>query len=142
VWEDRFVTLVLAVLDPLRHEATFVNAGHLPPLLRRGKDSIQQVVEDISGLPLGVDLQTRYEQCVIPLQPGDSLTFYTDGITDAMNHDDELYTRQRLITQLSAEAEDVGLLGRRILDDVRRFVGSRQQNDDMCLVCVGRNKEG
>ncbi len=40
-WEDRFVTLVLAVIDPLAHEATMVNAGHLPPLLRRNKDSVE-----------------------------------------------------------------------------------------------------
>jgi serine phosphatase RsbU (regulator of sigma subunit)/pSer/pThr/pTyr-binding forkhead associated (FHA) protein len=141
-WEDRFVTLVLAVLDPIGHQATLVNAGHLPPLLHRGKDSIQPVGGEIAHLPLGVDLQTAYEQCVVPLQPGDSLIFYTDGITEAMNAGDELYTRGRLMAQLAADADGVALLGRRILDDVRKFVGSRQQSDDMCLVCVGRRKEG
>jgi serine phosphatase RsbU (regulator of sigma subunit)/pSer/pThr/pTyr-binding forkhead associated (FHA) protein len=141
-WEDRFVTLVLAVLDPVGHQATIVNAGHMPPLLHRGKDSIQPVGGEIAHLPLGVDLQTAYEQCAVPLQPGDSLIFYTDGITEAMNALDELYTRGRLMAQLAADADGVALLGRRILDDVRKFVGSRQQSDDMCLVCVGRRKEG
>ena len=98
--------------------------------------------EEISHMPLGVDIQTAYEQCVIPLQPGDSLILYTDGITEAMNAGDELYTHQRLMTQLAADADSVAMLGRRILDDVRKFVGSRQQSDDMCLVCVGRRKEG
>jgi len=131
---------VLAVLDPVLHEATIVNAGHLPPLLRRGKESVQPVAEEVSQLPLGVDLQTSYQQCVVPLQPGDSLTLYTDGITDAMNAGDELYTRQQLIKQLGMDADGVGLLGRQILDDVRKFVGARRQNDDMCLVCLGRKK--
>ena len=140
-WEDRFVTLALAVLDPLRHEATIVIAGHLPPLLRRGKDSVGPVAEEIAHLPLGVDPQTTYQQCIIPLQPGDSLTLYTDGITEAMNAGDELYTYQRLIAQMATDADRVDLLGRRILDDVRKFVGSRQQSDDMCLVCLGRKKE-
>ena len=54
-WEDRFVTLVLAVLDPLRHEATIVNAGHLPPLLRRGTGAVEPVGEEIAQLPLGVE---------------------------------------------------------------------------------------
>jgi phosphoserine phosphatase RsbU/P len=141
-WEDRFVTLVLAVLDPIGHQATIVNAGHMPPLLHRNKDSIRPVGEDFSHLPLGVDLQTAYEQCSIPLQPGDSLILYTDGITEAMNAGDELYSHQRLITRLAADTDSVSTLGRRILDDVRSFVGSRQQSDDMCLVCVGRRKEG
>ncbi|MGD0517399.1 MAG: SpoIIE family protein phosphatase [Thermoguttaceae bacterium] len=140
-WEDRFVTLVLAVLDPVDHQATIVNAGHLPPLLHRGKDSIRSVGDEIAHLPLGVDLQTAYEQCIVPLQPGDSLIFYTDGITEAMNTGDELYTRGRLMAQLAADVDGAALLGRRILDDVRKFVGSRQQSDDMCLVCVGRRKE-
>jgi len=141
-WEDRFVTLVLAVLDPIAHAATIVNAGHLPPLLRRGKDSIMPVAEEISHLPLGVDIQTSYEQSAIPLQPGDSLILYTDGITEAMNANDELYSHQRLISQLTTDVDGVCLLGRRILDDVRIFVGGRQQSDDMCLVCLGRKKEG
>ena len=141
-WEDRFVTLVLAVLDPVAHQATIVNAGHMPPLLHRSKDSIQPVGEEISHLPLGVDPQTAYEQCSIPLQPGDSLILYTDGITEAMNAGDELYTHQRLMTRLATDSDSVAMLGRRILDDVRSFVGSRQQSDDMCLVCVGRRKEG
>ena len=42
-WEDRFVTMVLAVLDPRRHEVMVVNAGHLPPLLRRGPDQVEAV---------------------------------------------------------------------------------------------------
>jgi phosphoserine phosphatase RsbU/P len=141
VWEDRFVTLVLAVLDPLKHEATIVNAGHPSPLLRRGKDSVQPVAEEIANLPLGVDPATSYGQCIVPLQPGDSLVLYTDGITEAMNQQDELYTHQRLITQLAQDADCVRTLGRRILADVRKFVGTRQQSDDMCLVCLGRRKE-
>ncbi len=141
-WEDRFVTLVVAVLDPLGHQATIVNAGHLPPLLRRGKDVVLPVAEEIAHLPLGVDSHTTYEQCAIPLHPGDILILYTDGITEAMNANNELYSYKRLLVQLSSDAESVGLLGRRILDDVRKFVGSRPQSDDLCLVCMGRRKEG
>ena len=142
VWEDRFVTLVLAVLDPERQEVTIVNAGHMSPLLRRGNNSVEPVGEEITRLPLGVDVETVYEQCTIPLQPGESLTLFTDGITEAMNASDELYSIERLIGQLGSDVDDVSLFGRRIIVDVRRFVGSQQQSDDMCLVCLGRRKEG
>jgi phosphoserine phosphatase RsbU/P len=139
-WDDRFVTLVVAVLDPARHEVTIVNAGHMPPLMRKSDGSVCPVAEEIACLPLGVDTETAYEQCVVALQPGDSLTLFTDGITEAMNTNDQLYTLERLRSQLASHDGGVALLGRRILDDVRIFVGSRQQSDDMCLVCLGRNK--
>ncbi|HEY4760003.1 MAG TPA: SpoIIE family protein phosphatase, partial [Thermoguttaceae bacterium] len=74
----------------------------------------------------------------IPFDPGYSLILYTDGITEAMNSNDELYTYERLMAQLTQDDDSVGLIGRRILDDVRKFVGSRPQSDDLCLVCVGR----
>ena len=90
-WEDRFVTMVLAVLDPRRHEVTIVNAGHLPPLWRRGPGAVEPVAEAEAGLPLGVDRDVDYAPCTLPLAPGESLVLYTDGITEAMNAKDELY---------------------------------------------------
>ena len=140
VWEDRFVTMVLGVLEPQRHEVTIVNAGHLPPLLRRGAGNVAAVGETETGLPLGVDAQTEYMSCTLSLDAGESLVFYTDGITEAMNVRDELYGAKRLLSLLESDADRVSLLGRRILDDVKRFVGARSQSDDMCLTCLGRVK--
>jgi phosphoserine phosphatase RsbU/P len=139
-WEDRFVTMVLAVLDPRRHEATIVNAGHLPPLWRHDSNSVEPVAEEQSGLPLGVDRDVDYAPCTLSLAPGDSLTLYTDGITEAMNTASELYGSQRLLTLLQSDVTGVSHLGHRILDDVKRFVGGRSQSDDMCLTCFGRVK--
>jgi serine phosphatase RsbU (regulator of sigma subunit) len=139
-WEDRFVTMVLAVLDPRRHGVTVINAGHLPPLWRRGPRAVEPVGESEANLPLGVDRDVEYAQHTLPLAPGDSLVLYTDGITEAMNAKDELYGLPRLLTVLDSEVDRVNLLGRRILDDVKRFVGARPQSDDMCLTCFGRAK--
>jgi phosphoserine phosphatase RsbU/P len=139
-WEDRFVTMAMAVLDPRRHELTIVNAGHLPPLWRRGPQSVQPVAESVTGLPLGVDDNVDYAPFTLPLSPGDSLVLFTDGITEAMNAKDELYGLQRLQTLLASEVSGVQQLGRRILDDVKHFVGVRAQSDDMCLTCFGRAK--
>ena len=55
---------------------------------------------------------------MIPLKPGESLTFYTDGITEAMSASDELYSYQRLLNQLASDATAWPCFGRRILDDV------------------------
>ena len=142
-WEDRFVTMVLAVLDPGRHEVTLVNAGHMPPLLSRTDGSVVAVGQDESGLPLGVDSGLTYQHAVVRLAAGESLTMFTDGITEAMNARGELYGGARLWAQIGArnEEDDVKALGIRILDDVRRFVGNRSQSDDMCLTCFGRLSE-
>jgi serine phosphatase RsbU (regulator of sigma subunit) len=137
-WEDHFVTLVLAVLDPQRHEVTLVNAGHLPPLLRRGPGKIEAVVQGEAHLPLGVEHDTIYPQGTLALESGNILALYTDGITEAMNDGDELYGIQRLRTQLACQAARIDHIGRRILHDVKQFVGLRPQSDDMCLVCLGR----
>ena len=137
-WEDRFVTIVLAVLDPRRHEVTMANAGHLPPLWRHAAGGIEPVGLAESGLPLGVDRNAEYAPFALSFAPGDSLILYTDGITEALSAGGELYGGGRLLASLGANANRVGLLGRRILDDVKRFVGSRPQSDDMCLACFGR----
>ncbi|MGA2035452.1 MAG: GAF domain-containing SpoIIE family protein phosphatase, partial [Thermoguttaceae bacterium] len=141
-WDDRFVTFLLLVLDPLRHEVTMVNAGHPPPLLRRGGQVCDAVSDDQTRLPLGVDREVDYVQCMLPLERGDYLALYTDGITEAMNDRGELYGFKRLAVQLAREAKEVSAVGRGILADVKQFVGTRPQSDDMCLVCVGCLGEG
>ncbi|MFH1264163.1 MAG: SpoIIE family protein phosphatase [Planctomycetota bacterium] len=139
-WEDRFVTMILAVLDPASHEVCLVNAGHMAPLLRRASGEIEPVGESVGGLPLGVSEGIDYEQASISLATGDSLTMYTDGILDAMNVANDLYGQKRLEAQLAASFDGVKSLVKRILEDVRRFAGNQPQSDDMCLTCFGRVK--
>jgi len=140
-WEGRFVTAVLAVLDPARHEVTIVNAGHMGPLLRRTSGEVEAVGEATGGLPLGVDADVEYGGYPFVLAPGESLTMYTDGITDAMNAAQQFYGLDRLRTQLGRQGDSLDQISRRILDDVQRFVGSQSQTDDMCVACFGRLSE-
>jgi serine phosphatase RsbU (regulator of sigma subunit) len=137
-WEDRFVTLAMCVLDPQRHEVTVVNAGHLPPLLRSGSRGVEPLGDAVAGLPLGVNSDAEYGQCAVALQPGDCLAMYTDGITEAMNPADDLYGLERLTLQMAGEFRRVAAVGQQILADVRTFVGTRRQSDDMCLAVFGR----
>ncbi len=137
-WEDRFVTLVLCVLDPSQHEVTVVNAGHMPPLLRHAAGKVEPIAEDCSRLPLGIEADAEYPQAVVPLEDGSCISLYTDGITEAMDPEDRLYGEQRLLDLLKARNDGAERIGRAILDDVKRFVGERPQSDDMCLVCFGR----
>ncbi|MBX3412843.1 MAG: SpoIIE family protein phosphatase [Pirellulales bacterium] len=139
-WEDRFVTLIVAVLDTERNVVQIVNAGHMPPYLRHRDRRVEAIGGDAAGLPIGVDVDFDYEMVAVPLRSGDSLTFFTDGISEAMNAENELYGLERLEVQLHETTSDgITSIGRGVLDDVKKFVGRTPQRDDMCLVCFGRS---
>lgn len=137
-WEDRFVTIIIAVLDPQKHELSIVNAGHMAPFWRKRDGSVESVDAEATGVPLGVDADERYKQFTLSLQEGDSLTMFTDGFSEAMNAAGDLYGLDRLQARLTSPAEGVKQLGPSLLADVKQFVGQRAQSDDMCLVCFGR----
>ena len=135
---DRFVTLVLIVLDPVTHEVTVVNAGHMAPLHRTADGNIIEEGEDISGIPVGIMEGMDYEQFTFKLEPNESVVMYTDGITEAPNAQDELYGDDRvldLVKQTSGSAEEAGTT---LLNDVLTFMGDTEQFDDMCIVAVKR----
>ena len=140
-WDDRFVTFVLAVLDLERHELTIVNAGHMPPLLRRASGEVIEIGDEEAGLPLGVASDYEYESFTMGLAPGEFLSIFTDGISEAMNTSNDLYGLDRLRKIIGTPTITVDGLGQHILDDVRTFVGGRPQSDDMCLACFGRDEK-
>lgn len=137
-WQDRFITFVLAVLDTKDKSLTVVNAGHPLPLLRRKDRSVVAIGDAETGLPLGIDADSRYEAVRLQLEPGEAIAMFTDGFTEAMNDQGELLGVERLNGYLAAPVDGVAELGRRLLDDVKSFVGDHPQSDDMCLACLGR----
>ncbi len=80
-----------------------------------------------------------YESAEITLAPGEMITLFTDGISEALNPANELYTLEHLQKQLGLPADNAATLGRIVLDDVKRHAAGRAQSDDMCLVVFGRN---
>ena len=137
-WEDRFVTMIAAVVNPQSHELTLVNAGHMAPFLRRPGGQVEEIGDDLAGLPLGVAQGFEFAAYTRKLDPGDVVLIFTDGISEAMNSDRALYGLERLRKELSAPSVSVVELGEFILDDVRRFADGFAQSDDMCMVCFGR----
>jgi len=137
-WDDRFVTIVVAVVDPSTHTLTLVNAGHMPPLLRNAAGEVLEIGGEEAGLPIGVIDDYQYEAYHRQLEPGDFVTIFTDGFSEAMNPDRELYGLERLIEVVGHREVGFDDLGQHVLDDVRQFAGDFPQSDDMCLVCFGR----
>jgi serine phosphatase RsbU (regulator of sigma subunit) len=137
-WDDRFATLVVAVLDPRTHHVALVSAGHLPVFLRAADGGIRAYGSDLGCLPLGLDASHGYIACELDMTPGSTLVFYTDGISEAMDHEQRLYGLERLEKVMAGPATGAGDLGRRILADVERHAAGQVRSDDMCLVCIGR----
>jgi serine phosphatase RsbU (regulator of sigma subunit) len=137
-WQDRFVTMIAAVVNPRTNELTTVNAGHMAPFLRRRGGSVTEIGEEAAGLPLGVAPGYEYQSHTHVLEPGDVITIFTDGFSEAMNNQRELYGLDRLKAQIGSPAVSLSDFGQHILEDVSRFVDGFDQSDDMCLVCFGR----
>ena len=138
-WEDRFVSMVLCIVDARQHTVSIANAGHMAPRWRTSSGNVTLIGESEAGFILGVDSDYVYEEVSVQLAPGDSLTLFTDGISEAMNSGDEFYGLPRTDRCLSlAKVKTLTELGQALLDDVRLFVGNHEQSDDICLVCLGR----
>jgi len=136
---DRFVAFLLCVLEPATGMVTLVNAGQVPPLLRRADGTVEEyAAESKNGLPLGVVEDFAYEAVQITLQPGDCLLLCTDGITDANNLKREQFGKDRLISTMKAGALDAPVLGQQVLRSVEQFATAPEQFDDMTLVCLSR----
>lgn len=135
---DRFVTLVMAVLDPSKHELVIVNAGHFSPLVRHANGELEEIGEEVGSFPLGIVEETQYEQYVYSVQTGDTVAMCTDGIIEAMNGDADQYGMERFQTQVRREFSSLDDLTTAIVDDVHQFVDGQPQADDMCMMCLRR----
>ena len=128
----KFVTMVYAVLDPVSRSVIFANAGHLRPLLIDEKGEHFLDVE--RGLPLGLACGD-YSETEITLSKGSRLIFYSDGITEAVDSQEEEYGLSRLVEH--AMQPDASPLT--MLDDVRSFANGSGVHDDATVVFVGVN---
>ncbi len=132
-----FVTLFYGVYDSHTRRLTYCNAGHPAGLiLRDGK--IIELPSD--GMVLGVDPEEKYGQAVIELKPHDLLLFYTDGLTDAMNFQGQLFGRQRVLDAFREGGSTAEAVAQNILWHMSRFTGLTKRTDDVTLI-VARVRE-
>src|SRR5207248_3107097 len=89
--DDIFVTMVYAVLDAQKRQLVIANAGHMPPIVRRREARDVLVLDQISGLPLGIVPDPEYTSETFDLAPGDSVVLFTDGLVEAMNPAGQMY---------------------------------------------------
>lgn len=134
---ERFITFLLVVIDPTSEIATIVNAGHMPPVVRKADGTIVEPGQEESGLPIAISPGMDYEAVEIKLDVGDAAVMYTDGINEAMNAADEEFGMEQ-VRALTRQGGDADAIRDRIISAVLDHVGSAPPFDDMCLVVIER----
>ncbi|MFT4555727.1 MAG: SpoIIE family protein phosphatase [Planctomycetales bacterium] len=133
----RFITFLLAIVDPETHTLTMTSAGHVAPLLcRDGK--ILDPLGDQFGCPLGIDTGLPFEEVTFQLQPEDIFLLITDGVTEARNSANELFGTNRVEDALCKSPKSAESVIATVLDSVASFVDHDRQDDDTCLVALRR----
>ncbi len=134
---NKFITLLLAELEPASAVLRYLNAGHNPGVLV-GQDG-RIVTLGPGGLPLGLMPRATYREESVELRPGDLLCLYTDGITECMTPEDEEFGLERL-TALLREHGRLPLpeLAARIDTTTESFAHGQPQGDDQTLLLLRR----
>jgi phosphoserine phosphatase RsbU/P len=131
---NMFVTVFYGVLDTRNGAFEYSNAGHNNPYLISAQGEITPL-KDIGGLILGAMGGVEYESNIVIVKPGDTLFFYTDGVTEAMNKDEEEFGEERLLKSLTTKnGLGVNQQVYNVVNEVQNFSGGIPQSDDItCL---------
>jgi serine phosphatase RsbU (regulator of sigma subunit) len=132
--EERYATMFYTVLEPRGH-LEYVNAGHVPALIRRVDGSLEAL--ESSNFPAGMFPDCEYSNGHSHLNPGDFLVIYTDGVSEASNLNHDLLEDaglRKLIQDF--KGDNVEQLSQAIRTGVQIFTGGAPQSDDITLLVV------
>lgn len=132
---NMFVTVWVGIIDIFTGIMVYVNAGHNRPFIRREDGTVSKECGR-GGKFLGMFPDAQYQMHRLYLQPGDSLFVYTDGITEAMNVNHELYGDKRLAGILASTKANASMLVSAVNSDVALFTGEAEQSDDFTALSI------
>ncbi len=131
---DRYATVFYGVLDK-SGAFEYVNAGHVPPLVRRASGAIERL--DLASFPVGMFPEAEYESARVKLEKGDFLVIYTDGVSEAVNVKAEMFEEERLQHLLqNFKGQTVEELAENIKESVKVFSEGAAQSDDITILVV------
>jgi sigma-B regulation protein RsbU (phosphoserine phosphatase) len=138
--EDMFISMAYLILDHAHDGVTLSRAGHDAPLLYKRATQTVTLVKP-PGLVLGIDSGSVFDRMTndfaVPLERDDCLILYTDGVTEALDSEGYEFGIERTIQSVRASASSgASAIITRVIDDVRNFVGSQPQNDDITLIAI------
>lgn len=132
--DNRYATFFFGIYQPVNRLLRYVNAGHNPPYVIRGSEI--HALEG-GGPVIGLLPDALYEECHLILQPGDLMLAYTDGISEALNLQDQEWGEDRMVAAARAHLpENASTILRHIVTEADRFAATAPQHDDMTLLLM------
>jgi serine phosphatase RsbU (regulator of sigma subunit) len=133
---ERYATMFWGYYDPASRRLRYINAGHCPPLLlHQGGNGVEVTRLEEGGTVVGLLPAARYRQASVPIEPGDTLVVYSDGIAEANNPREEEFGEERLLEVIrfnwSASVEEIRS---KVLEAVREFAAGTPAADDLTLL--------
>ncbi len=129
-----FVTLFLGILNIRTGELSYANGGHNPPYIIHAGGDVEPV-EMTGDVALGVVENFVYRSRTVFLEKGDTLFLYTDGVTEAMDLNDELYGEERMVRELDRLREaPIKELIEGIMQSIREYSYGAPQTDDITMM--------
>ncbi|WP_419552838.1 PP2C family protein-serine/threonine phosphatase [Candidatus Poriferisodalis sp.] len=138
-----FVTVIMAVYDPNNGEVVYASAGHDPPVVVHADGSAQQMPAT-GGIALGIAPEAVFTKNLaenkMTLAPGETLVLYTDGVSEAMNVDQEEFGTQRLLQIFNGRPpQNAKKAMTAIFDAVAEFAGEAPASDDITCLALHRS---
>jgi len=138
--EDMFISMAYAILDYARNTVILARAGHDAPLLYKHSARTVTPIKP-PGMAVGIDSGDVFDRITrdfsVELERDDCLIFYTDGITEALDVQGDEFGPERMMQSVKASAEDgAPAIVNRLTTDVRDFIGSQPQHDDITLIAI------
>ena len=134
-----FVTLLYAVYDTNNGTLTYANGGHTTPYVRRADGSVISLPLT-GGVAMGVMEGLEYNQDSFQVAPGDTVFFYSDGVSEAMNQNGEEFGVSRMSDVLaSSSSQNPEDVNNAMFTGVRSFAGDTPQSDDITCLTLCRS---
>ena len=131
-----FVTFLCGVFEPGSGRLVLANGGHCRPVLLPAGEAPRWAVKHL-GTALGFEPGLEFERTELTLREGDALIFYTDGVSEAFNPQDECYGNDRLLADAGVFAgQSPAAITAGLLQKVRTFAGTAPQSDDIAILAL------
>jgi serine phosphatase RsbU (regulator of sigma subunit) len=136
--DNRFITFFICVIDPARNTMTYTNAGHNPPLLVRRNGTVEKL--DVGGIVLGIMPRFAFKEAATPMEPGDVLVLYSDGVSEACRPDaDEEFGDDRIGEIVARNpGKSAAELVQILIEAVNQFTQGSPPADDITVVIARR----
>jgi sigma-B regulation protein RsbU (phosphoserine phosphatase) len=132
---ERYTTLFCARLDSIDWNLTYVNAGHVQPILLRTSGEFQYL--DCGGLPVGLFESAAYTHAQVRLRPGDLVACFSDGVTEARNRDGQMWDESEIKKILCENRHrSAAEILQKLLQSVDDYMEAAEQTDDITIVLL------